>query len=161
MEQTELETLYTTYSKELLLYAISLTKNQHDAEELVSDAFFQLAIQDNYPKNIKFWLFLVVKNRFIDQKRKKKRWQITSLDFFQAKEQTATDDFLLLSENNQILYNALDTLKSPYKEMVLFFYFLDWSTSEIGEFLSLTPNQVRVGLHRSRKQLKEVLKNDS
>ncbi|MEG0256343.1 MAG: sigma-70 family RNA polymerase sigma factor [Vagococcus sp.] len=161
MEQSELELLYTTYSKELFLYAFSFTKNQHDAEELVSDAFFQLAIQDNQPKNIKFWLFLVVKNRFIDQKRKKKRWQITSLDFFQPKEHKKTDDSLLLSEKNQALYNALDSLKSPNKELILFFYFLDWSTIEIGEFLSLTPNQVRVGLHRSRKQLKEVLKNEN
>lgn len=160
MDNSELEKLYKQYEKELFLYAFSFTKNKIDAEELVSDAFFQLTIQDTFPKNIKFWLFLVVKNKFIDSTRKKKRWSFFQIDDLKIKAEDNVELPLLKKENYQQLYQAIDNLKPPYKEMTLLFYFLDWSTNEIAEFLFLSVNQVRVGLHRSRKQLKEALKHD-
>ena len=161
MAIVDLEGLYEAYEKELFFYALSFTKNKQDAEELVSDAFFQLTMQQAFPKNVKFWLFLVVKNKFIDQERKKKRWGFLPIEKLTLKASDNPELPLLEKESYQELYQAIEQLKAPYREITLLFYFLDWSTMEIAEFLSLSVNQVRVGLHRSRKQLKEALKNDN
>ena len=160
MESTELEKLYQLYAKELLFYALSFTKNKSDAEELVSDAFYQLSMQETFPSHIKFWLFHVVKNKFIDQERKKKRWSFSPLDNFTSVSNTQTDTPLLIKEKHQALYNGIDQLKYPYKEITLLFYFLEWPTKDIGHYLGISVNQVRVYLHRSRKQLKEMLENE-
>lgn len=160
LEHSELEILYETYNKELFLYAFSLSKSKHLAEDLVSDAFFQLALQNEFPKNTKFWLFAVVKNRFIDGERKKKRWGFFPIQDYSLQEKMSSEDIIFKNEQYKQLYQAIDALKPPYKEITLFFYFLDWSTKDIAQFLNLSTNQVRVALHRSRNQLKETLQND-
>lgn len=83
----ELAILYEQYAKECWLYAFSLTKDAALAEDLVSEAFYQLVKSlDNLTKDmIKFWLLRVIKNRYLDEQRQKKRWQMTS--FEQAKSQ--------------------------------------------------------------------------
>lgn len=160
MRNSELEILYKEYANELFLYAISFSKNKHQAEDLVSDAFFQLALQDELPKRVKFWLFTVVKNRFIDNQRKNKRWGLFPIQGYSLKEKISSEEIVFKNVQYKELYQAIDKLKPPYKEITLFFYFLDWPTTEIAHFLNLSTNQVRVALHRSRKQLKEALQND-
>lgn len=160
MNHSELEKLYNLYAKELFFYALSFTKNKSDAEELVSDAFYQLAMQDIFPAHIKFWLFHVVKNKFIDNERKKKRWSFLNIDNLTLTDNKQTDLHLLTKESYYSLYQSINQLKQPYKEITLLFYFLEWSTKEISQYLHISVNQVRVNLHRSRKQLKEILKDD-
>ncbi|WP_265459814.1 RNA polymerase sigma factor [Enterococcus sp. HY326] len=163
MESSQLELLYQLYAKELFLYARSFTKDNYGAEELVSDAFFQLALQEVLPENLKFWLFAVVKHRFIDMTRKSRRWQLLPLEkAIEAKSPLfqSADEQLLQKENYQQLYQAINDLKPPQSEIILLFYFLHWSTADIAQYLGLKPGQVRVMLHRSRHKLKGVLTDD-
>ena len=160
METEQLETLYQLYAQELLLYATCLTKNKADAEELVSDAFFQLALQTTFPAEPKFWLLRVVKNRFFDRQRQKKRWGWKSLANIFLTNQETPETILFQTEQYQALYQGLDNLTSPYQEVLIFFYFLNWSTQEISAYLGLNPGQVRTILHRGRKKLKEEMTHD-
>ena len=160
MDSSELEKLYHLYANELFFYSLSFTKNKTDAEELVSDAFYQLSMQVTLPSHIKFWLFHVVKNKFIDQERRKKRWAFFSLDNVILTDSNQNDTPILVKEKHQALYNGINQLKYPYKEITLLYYFLEWPTKEISQYLGLSINQVRVYLHRSRKQLKEMLEDD-
>ena len=80
MERDRLEQLYQVYTRDTLIYAKILTKNHYDAESLVSDTFFQLSLQTSLPQEIKFWLLRVIKNRYLDQIRKRQRWSWRSLD---------------------------------------------------------------------------------
>lgn len=160
MENSELERLYALYSEELFLYALSFAKNKPDAENLVSDAFFKLALQQKLPANVKFWLFTVVKNGFIDSRRKSRRWGGISLEHAFLGGQNKTEEAVLKNETYRQLYLAIEKLTAPYKEVIVFFYFCNWPVKEISEFLLLSPNQTRVVLHRGRKKLKEVLEDD-
>lgn len=156
----ELDELYRLYAKELYFYAFSLTKNKSDAESLVSDAFFQLALQDPLPSQIKYWLFRVIKNRFIDQTRFCKRWFWQPIEKTKTKDIETPESIYLKNEKYQFLYLAIEQLDFPYKEVILFFYFLNWSTKEIADCLQFTTGQVRTMLYRGRKQLKEVIPHD-
>ncbi|MGX7200020.1 RNA polymerase sigma factor [Enterococcus nangangensis] len=160
MGNSQLEQLYLQYAEELFLYALSFTRNRHDAENLVSDAFFQLALQKEFPKKSKFWLFRVVKNRYIDQQRQQKRWGFLALEGFFLKGRNQTEEDFFQQESYRQLDQAIQHLEPPYKEIVVCYYFCNWSTQEIATFLQLSTNQVRVDLYRARQQLKEVLTHD-
>lgn len=160
MEQEAIERLYQAYGQGMLLYAWSLTKHKSDAKNLVSEAFYQLALQKTAPKEIKFWLYRVIKNGFLDQQRRKKRWKFT-LFHHEAKSQTQqVDEWLIEKESHQALYRSIEKLTPPYKEVLVFFYFLDWSIQEIADYLALSNGQTRTILYRGRKKLKEDLGDD-
>lgn len=58
MVTDDLENLYIKYHRELYLYAFSLCKNYHLAEDLTSDTFFKAMISlDEESSYIKYWLF--------------------------------------------------------------------------------------------------------
>ncbi|MCD5003242.1 sigma-70 family RNA polymerase sigma factor [Enterococcus saccharolyticus] len=157
---SEIEILYTRYAQELYFYACSLTKNTQDAEALVSNAFFQLALQDPFPEQIKYWLFRVVRNKFLDTTRQNKRWHWLPFEVTGQKTSETPESLYLKSEKYHSLYQAIGQLNFPYKEIIVFFYFLNWSTKEISEYLAFTPGQVRTLLYRARKILKEELPHD-
>ncbi|EOT38992.1 MULTISPECIES: RNA polymerase sigma factor [Enterococcus] len=163
----ELAILYEQYAKECWLYAFSLTKDAALAEDLVSEAFYQLVKSlDNLTKDmIKFWLLRVIKNRYLDEQRQKKRWQMTS--FEQAKSQVILNssasplEQLLHSEKKNRLYQALYLLSAPERELLYLFYFLDWPTKEIATFTNLSLGQVKIKMYRSRQKLKEILQDET
>ncbi|GAA0182710.1 hypothetical protein SH2C18_50400 [Clostridium sediminicola] len=56
MDKKYLEKIYRLYHRELYLYLLSLCKDHHLAEDLVSETFFKaLASIENCPGNIKFY----------------------------------------------------------------------------------------------------------
>lgn len=75
--QLELALLYQKYYQECLIYGVSLTGDRHQAEELVSEAFYQLlsALGTLKEEQVKYWLFRVIKHRFIDAQRRGTRWR--------------------------------------------------------------------------------------
>lgn len=73
MTKNSLEKLYRQYANEVYLYAFSLCKNHHDAQELVSDTFFKALISlKQEEEKFKYWLFRVCKNSWLDGIKKKK-----------------------------------------------------------------------------------------
>ena len=81
LEKNELEHIYLKYYNELYIYVFSLCKNHHQAEEIVSDAFYKafasIELSDNH---IKYWLFRVSKNIWIDKLRKNKKLSSKTTD---------------------------------------------------------------------------------
>ena len=64
MEKAQIKQLtqwYRKYGPELLLFARQLTDDQA-AEDAVQDAFVQLLRQPQLPKNVRAWLYRVVRN---------------------------------------------------------------------------------------------------
>lgn len=73
MNSDYISKFYEQYSKEVYLYTFSLCKNSHLAEDIMQEAFVRaiLYLDDNHD-NIKFWLFRVCRNLYIDYVRKNK-----------------------------------------------------------------------------------------
>ena len=58
------------------------------------------------------------------------------------------------------LRDAVNQLKLPYRTAVTLFYYDDLPTESIGRIMGVPTVTVRQYLHRGRKQLKEILKED-
>lgn len=161
MVTDELEKLYIKYHRELLLYAFSLCKDYHTAEDLVSDTFFKammsLDIESLY---IKFWLFRVCKNLFVDRVRQdKKMIKLNAFDDMEITEETPLDK-LIYNEENKQLYRVVMNLRPSYREIIILFYYCDMSLREIAKSTGLKENNVRVLLFRARKKLKSLLEGE-
>ena len=79
MDRKIVEESYLAFSPSLYLYALSMTKDERKAEQLVSEAYYKLLCQTHAPDQLKFWLLRVVKTSFIDQYRKKQYRQSVDL----------------------------------------------------------------------------------
>ena len=161
MDEKVIEASYLAYAQLLFLYALSLTKDEQKAEQLVSDAYYKLLCQAQAPAQIKFWLLRVVKTSFIGHYRRQKYRQAINLAQQQATFTPSFEVAILQKERNRRLYFAILSLKYPYNELILLFYFADCSTAELAQYFQLSINQVWVYLHRARKQLREVLADEN
>ena len=78
MLNDRLEQLYSKYYRQVYLYALSLCRSRHQADDLTSETFFKalLSLQESTPY-IKYWLFRVCKNLYLDSMRKKQKVSLT------------------------------------------------------------------------------------
>lgn len=161
MNEKDVDQLIENLYPSLLLYGISLTRSKSDAEELVQEAIYRfLIIHDQIEnQNIKGWLIRVMRNYFFDRKRAEKNKQKLQENVGLISQETVDDTLSLFLRKNEheFLYHALDTIGNPYREILIFHYFLDMSTKEISDVTGLKLSNVKVILYRGRKMLKEVL----
>ncbi|MDR7870799.1 MAG: sigma-70 family RNA polymerase sigma factor [Tissierellaceae bacterium] len=156
-----LEKLYIKYYKELYLYAFSLCKDYHMAEDLASDTFYKAILSfDNKESYIKYWLFRVCKNLFLDSLRKNKEFSDTDrLDGMISLEETPLDK-LIYSEEKRKLYQYIMGLAPSYREVIILYYYCDFSLKEITKATGLSESNAKVLLYRARKRLKVQLEGE-
>lgn len=158
MEQDQLENLYIEYYRELYLYAFSLCKDYYLAQDLASDTFYKaiLSLDDNV-SYIKYWLFRVCKNLFIDYKRKDKEFNDTDrLNDIPSLEDNPLDK-LIGSEENKEIYQLVMGLQTSFREVIILYYYCGFSISEISKTTGFTESNTKVLLFRARKRLRSQL----
>lgn len=153
MDNDLFEKLYKKYYRELYLYALSLSKNQHKAQDLVNDTFFKALISlDQEDAYFKYWLFRVCKNLFLDNIRKDK--EVVNIDsLFLSIKQTPLDN-IIDSEKRKAIFNEVIKLPQQYREVVILYYYNSFSIREISKHIGSTESSVKVNLYRARKKLK-------
>lgn len=156
--------VYALYSRSILVYCKSLTKNSDEGCDLFQETFikFYNHIQENKEvRNISSLLFTIAKNLFLnDEKRKNidreriKRTQIES-NFMVDNDDLDFEEFK--NEESIILEKSLNELNENQKKAVILYYYGNLSYNEIAEALGTDKMNVCSYLHRARLKLKESL----
>lgn len=158
----------------LFRYAMRLTRNEKDAEDLVQDTFVRgLRYWEKYEEgtNCKAWLFRIMKNLFLTKVGKAKRDpDSTSLDdteewylYSQLKHsgpQEARDDpaaIFQLRDWGDHIREAVDNLPEEFREPLVLFDGEGLSYQEISDLLKVPVGTVRSRLNRARKKLQKEL----
>ncbi|HEY8363307.1 MAG TPA: RNA polymerase sigma factor [Tissierellaceae bacterium] len=149
-----LYTVYEKYHNDFLSFAKSLTKDYDEAFDLVQDAYLSAMEREEMFQymneyQIKGWFFTTIKNKNIDNIRKRKR-----LDY--------QWEFNLLSEEDNFeekiaIESLLEKLPSDLKDVVVLRYIMNLNSTEIGEKLKIPPSTVRSRLSKALKILKNYL----
>lgn len=161
MKKKALEIVYEKYSQEVYLYAFFLCKDHYLAQDLASDTFFKalLSIKDDNLE-IKYWLFRVCKNLWLDNLKYRKHFSTNPLDTFKLPTEDDTLSTLIIDEQRRNLYIAILALPPSSMEVVILFYFCNMSLKDIAENLNTTPGTARTLLFRARQKLKYLLEED-
>lgn len=135
--------LFDLTSQRLVRFAISVTRNQHDAEDAVQAALVRIGTQPkllcsaNCP-----WAYLLqmVRNEALVIARRKKRWT-TAVDLTDLVPLRLVDE-LEMEDTHRAVWAALRTLPPEQSEVVVLKIWEEMTFGEIGKILNASPNTV-------------------
>lgn len=163
---TALEFTYQVgnFSKILKPFALRLTKDSDDANDLIQDTLVKAYTnRDKYSDgtNLKAWLFTIMKNTFITQYQRMVRRNTfidttENLHFINSSE-SVQSNLALNSFVKEDLEKALANTDEMYRTPFLM-YFEGFKYHEIAEELDLPIGTVKNRIHIARKELKGQLK---
>lgn len=155
MDKKLLQNLYNKYYKELYIYAYSLSMNKTVAEDLVQETFLKALLSNPKEKeNLRPWLYKIVKNLYINLRNKEKVFKQEPQ--FQDFEGDGLD-FILKKEKDKLIFQAILNLKETSRKIIVMQFFGSISQREIARQLNLTEGNVRIIVHRAKKEIKEFL----
>lgn len=154
-----IEELIYTYSDYLYRVAFIYTKDERVAEEVVQDVFFNFyRKQHQYygTASLKTYLTKMTINRSYDYLRS---WKRTKWVFFERFKETTegTEIKYIHQEEREEITKAVLTLPVKYREVLLFYYYEEFSVKEIAAFLNSPESTIKTRLQRAREKLKQVL----
>lgn len=158
---TELESLYKMYFKDIYLYIRSISKDQHIAEDIASEAFIK-AIKsiDTFKGNcdIRVWLCQIAKNEYYSYLRRNKKVIFTD-SILEGESEINLEQLIASKEEAVKIHEILHTLKEPYKEVFYLRVFGELGFKQIGNIFGKTENWACVTYHRSRKKILEEMED--
>ena len=159
-------TIFTTYYRDLVLFALSMVHDTETAEEFVQDTFVKIwEDRRNLQINISLRSYLIrsVHNRCIDWFRhmKVKQAHIDEVMSYQILSENDTENYILSSELNSQIKKILSKIPAEYSEAFCMNRDQGLKYSEIAEKLNVSVRtvEVRIGkaLHLLREYLHEYL----
>ncbi|MGM0612959.1 MAG: RNA polymerase sigma factor [Bacteroidota bacterium] len=165
MTTVEFNQQITDLYKNLEYFALSLTQNENDAQDLLQETYLKaLKYRDKFvqPNNLKAWLFTIMKNTFINNYRRKVKAR-TIID--------TTDDLYYLNSyneskfaspesqmNHQEIDNQVNSLDKDYR-VPFEMHTRGYKYKEIAEELELSIGTVKSRIFFTRRKLMKRLKD--
>lgn len=165
MTAIEFNTALVAQQQGLKNFALSLTADREEAQDLLQDTFMKaLLYKDKFVQstNLKAWLYMIMKNTFINAYRRSVKTReimsrskdVSSLGISKNNQKNTAEAAIEHKEIN----HAIDTLEDEYK--VPFKRFFDgFKYKEIAEELDLPIGTVKSRIFIARKKLMEELKD--
>lgn len=143
----------------LLLFLMSFVHNMDDAEELMLDAFAEVASARSFlaKSSFKTWLYSIGKHQALMLFRKNRR--LVSLDENMSDEsRDNTPELEIMNrERNQTLYLAMKKLNDEYRQVLTLLYFEEMSLEEIEKIMGKSRKQIYNLTERGKKALRTEL----
>lgn len=151
------EKLYNSYYMQVYSYAVALTKNPEQAEEIAQHTFVKaLSSKAGYKgKSSELtWLCSIVKNLYYDELRRNQR--ISSLgENLHISSEVDIEQVVSDSDMAFRIHLVLHKLDEPYKEVFQLRVFGELSFSQIATIFGKTESWARVTYHRAKLKIQE------
>jgi len=160
MSTQEFNQLLLQNSEYLRPFAVTLTKDQETAKDLLQETMFRaLSNHDKYSvgTNIKAWLYTIMRNIFINNYRRKSKqntiFDNTPNDFLLDYNQSAVANEAESNIRIKYINAAIHTLPGIFKQPFML-YFEGYKYHEIADMLQEPLGTIKSRIHFARKLLK-------
>ena len=146
------EEVVEKYSDYITRMCVVWTQNEEAAKDCFQNTFIKLYKSSktfNDSEHLKAWLLRVARNKNVSiglDREKLERVKNDSVNKIQFDSDT---------EN---LVKALRKLSLKYREVLVLYYYQEYSTKEISDILQLSVNTVKSRLQRGREKLAKIIK---
>lgn len=162
-DKDSFDLLYEEYYLSLYRTALLILGNREEAEDVLQDTFLSIYKNINNLKEfnkLRAWIFSILKNSCYTRYKNRKREFPDEFILEKADSKlisSGEDEFVL---NNEV-ESALLKLNHKEREVLVLFYYDDFSIEEIAKILKTFTGTVKSRLFRARKILKkEIMKVD-
>ncbi len=166
-QRAALEVLYDRYGGAIYSLAMHMLRDQGAAEEVAQDTFFNVWRRaSSYAADrgkVSAWLFSIGHHRIIDELRKRKRRDQTTLvpdiEAVHQTEDESADPNKYADQQMQRsrIKEALQVLRPEQRDVVVLAYFGGFTHSEIAEKLDQPLGTVKTRMRLALKKLRETM----
>lgn len=165
----EIEEWYTQYSDSIFKYILLMVKDYQLSEDLTHETFMkayrnhQTFKRDSSPKT---WLFRIAHNVTVDDLRKRKPIILFKEFFYSKKDKhPLPEEIVQIKETSKELCQALGTIKSSYREVIILRKIKGFSIEETAKILNWSESKVKSTMFRAilaleKQMLKEGFLNE-
>jgi RNA polymerase sigma-70 factor (ECF subfamily) len=160
MNSEKFNKILDQHQQRIYSLALYILRDRSEAEDITQDVFTRLWKDFAHIDldKTRQWLSTVTRNACIDKIRRRKEYtqvednhQITTIH-----QEPAGN--LALNQLSDWLKNAISCLKEPYSSLIILCDVQQTPQDKAAQALDLSANQVKVYLHRARRQLRCLLK---
>ena len=162
MDNKELEKIYNDTYRSVYWTAMSLLKDEDDAQDIVQETFVTLI--DSYDtlkdrNKVAAWLKKIAANKCLDRLRRTKTVNAEA-DFFEnveaQPEDFLPDSILESAEKRKIIMDIIDNvLSDDIRRTLVLFYYDEMTTKEIASLLGIPQGTVLWRLNFAKKKIKK------
>ncbi len=173
-EARAFDELVERYQKRVYNFAFGIAGNQDDANDVAQEAFVRVltSIQTfRGDANFTTWIYRIVTNVYLDERKKSKSHRLISLDDYIDLEENSVSRQIIdespqpdvVAENKEkylAIRKAVNSLPDYQRIIVTLYHLHDRSYEEIAEILHLPIGTVKSRLNRARLALAEKLASE-
>lgn len=158
----DIDEIYRAYFTQVYRYALYLTGDQNEAEEVTQETFFKAIHNiDRFRggTDIRFWLCRIAKNVFLDRVRKEKK----TVGIDQMEEEASDDDpesKVLLEDAVMHALEALEHLSETFRMVFSMRALEERSYADIARRFGKSENWARVTYYRAKSKLQEEMEHE-
>jgi RNA polymerase sigma factor (sigma-70 family) len=153
-----LNELFHRYSKRIYNYFLKSTLERSDSDDLTQELFVRVMRYRNSYKegrSVQFWIFQIARNMVKDHFRKMKvhRDQFNPVEVMPEVREEVDEGAL---ENEKKLHLAMKKLPDEKRELLVLSKFQGMKYEQIAKLRNTTVSNIKVQVHRTIKELKDV-----
>ncbi|WP_294589716.1 RNA polymerase sigma-70 factor [uncultured Bacteroides sp.] len=166
MDERTFRRFIESYSNDLLYYVRCFTRSKEEAEEIVSDVFFEVWQNRNQLeeiRNIKAWLLTITHNKTISFLRKKDSSNVSITwdevgEYAIPYELQTPDEELISQEEMSRINNIIDNLPPRCKQVFILGKIEKLPYKEIANLLDISVKTINIHIAKALELISEGLK---
>ncbi len=151
------EELILKHRKNAISFAFKYLRDLHLAEDIVQDSFADIYVyKDRYKQKYSFktYLYTIIRNKSIDQLRKKKPVIAQEKDIVDPK---SPEICLLESEQKNMIAAKLKDLKAEYRAVLYLSQYEQLKYKDIAKIMGKNVGQIKILVYRAKKKLRQLI----
>ena len=159
--------LVRAHHRDLLVYAVTLTRNDATARDIVQESFivaYEKMDLFDVTRDFATWMRGIVRNKWREWLRKNRRYDLSDNDLARIDADIALWQTNRALEDNSMfdaLEQCLSRLPDTLRAVVDAYYYEGRNGDEVADHLHVAPAAVRKRLQRARTLLKQCLESKS